>query len=67
MFPTRFFPVSYYAPRYFPRNGEVPVPTPAGGAAGGAGRPWPDRTLNILLPRRVLLDDEDVLMVLLDD
>lgn len=53
----------------YPIFAVVPPPTPSadGGAASGAGRPWPDRTVNILLPRRVLLDDEDVLMVLLDD
>lgn len=24
MFPTSYFPHEYYAPRYFPRNGDIP-------------------------------------------
>ena len=27
MFPSRFFPASYFAPRYFPRNGDSPAPS----------------------------------------
>ncbi len=32
----------------------------------GSGRPWPDRTLNILRPHRVMIDDEDVLLIIGD-
>ena len=37
----------------------------ASGASSG-GRPWPQRTLNILMPKRVMQDDEDILLVLDD-
>ena len=34
--------------------------------SGGGGRPWPQRTLNILLPKRVIMDDEDFLLIMED-
>ncbi len=32
-------------------------------SGAGSGRPWPDRMLNILRPHRVMIDDEDVLLI----
>lgn len=65
MFPSSFFAPVYFAPRYFPRNGETPVPSDEGGGAT-SGHPWPRRLLNILFPRMVRMDDDDVLFVLED-
>lgn len=63
MFPTSFFAANYFAPRYFPRNGTTPpVPDESGGASSG--HPWPRRLLNILFPRMVRMDDEDVLFLI---
>ncbi len=69
MFPSGFYGPRYFAPRYFPRNGGVvpPIPpTPDAGGSSGAGRPWPQRALSILLPYRVWIDDEDVLFIIDD-
>lgn len=32
----------------------------------GGGWPWPQKLVNILLPQRVLIDDEDVLFIIDD-
>lgn len=45
----------------------VPDVDTGGGASSGAGRPWPQKLVNVILPHRVLIDDEDVLFIIIDD
>lgn len=44
-----------------------PAPTPDAGGSSGAGRPWPQKLINVILPHRILIDDEDVLFIIMDD
>lgn len=43
---------------------EREVADESAGVSGG--RPWPQKLVNILLPQRVLIDDEDVLFIMDD-
>lgn len=45
---------------------EREVPDEAGGGSSGAGRPWPQKMVNVILPHRLLIDDEDVIFILDD-
>ena len=69
-FPNGFFPCNYFAPYYFPKDVCPPFPpvppTPTVASGAGSGRPWPQKALNILLPHRMRIDDEDVLFILDD-
>lgn len=42
----------------------VPDVVTESGASGG--RPWPQKLVNVILPHRVIIDDEDVLLIIGD-